>query len=190
MTNNNKRIALVTGGMGGIGTAISQRLYRDGFIVVVGCSTQSTRKEAWLEQQRQEGYEFHCMTSDITDWNDTVRAFAQVREEVGQIDVLVNNAGITRDTTFKRMTPEDWNAVISTNLNGLFNTSGRHPYDPRVSGSPDASQLRAGEGGPLPWAARRRLHPALHGRPRRPRRGPHAVRPSPDRALLRRGPAP
>jgi len=123
MTNNNKRIALVTGGMGGIGTAISQRLYRDGYIVVVGCSTQSTRKEAWLEQQRQEGYEFHCMTSDITDWNDTVRAFAQVREEVGQIDILVNNAGITRDTTFKRMTPEDWNAVISTNLNGLFNTS-------------------------------------------------------------------
>ncbi|MNC29033.1 Acetoacetyl-CoA reductase [compost metagenome] len=55
--------------------------------------------------------------------NVTVRAFAQVREEVGQIDILVNNAGITRDTTFKRMTPEDWNAVISTNLNGLFNTS-------------------------------------------------------------------
>ncbi|MDA7088435.1 acetoacetyl-CoA reductase [Pseudomonas sp. SA3-5] len=118
-----KRIALVTGGMGGIGTAISRRLYRDGFIVVVGCSAQSTRKEAWLEQQRQEGFEFHCVTGDITVWDDTVRAFAEVREQVGAVDVLVNNAGITRDTTFKRMTPDDWNAVIATNLNGLFNTS-------------------------------------------------------------------
>jgi len=120
---NNKRIALVTGGMGGIGTAISRRLQRDGFIVVVGCSTQSTRQAAWLEQQGRDGYEFHCMSCDITDWDDTCRAFAQVREEVGQIDVLVNNAGITRDSTFKRMTPADWNAVIATNLNGLFNTS-------------------------------------------------------------------
>ncbi|MBV2131985.1 acetoacetyl-CoA reductase [Pseudomonas sp. MAP12] len=119
----NKRIALVTGGMGGIGTAISRRLARDGFVVVVGCSPQSTRKDAWLEQQQQDGFEFHCMSSDITDWDDTVRAFAKVREEVGQIDVLVNNAGITRDTTFKKMTPQDWSAVISTNLNGLFNTT-------------------------------------------------------------------
>ncbi|WP_407692976.1 acetoacetyl-CoA reductase [Pseudomonas paeninsulae] len=118
-----KRIALVTGGMGGIGTAISRRLYRDGFIVVVGCSAQSTRKEAWLEQQRQEGFEFHCVTGNITDWDDTVRAFTEVREQVGPVDVLVNNAGITRDTTFKKMTPDDWNAVIATNLNGLFNTS-------------------------------------------------------------------
>ncbi|HEY8331181.1 MAG TPA: beta-ketoacyl-ACP reductase [Pseudomonas sp.] len=119
----NKRIALVTGGMGGIGTAISRRLAREGFVVVVGCSPQSTRKDAWLKQQQQDGFEFHCMTSDITDWDDTVRAFAKVREEVGQIDVLVNNAGITRDTTFKKMTPQDWSAVISTNLNGLFNTT-------------------------------------------------------------------
>ena len=131
MTNNNKRIALVTGGMGGIGTAISRRLYRDGFIVVVGCSAQSTRKDAWLEQQHQDGFEFHSLISDITDWDDTVRAFAKVREEVGAIDVLVNNAGITRDTTFKKMTPQDWSAVISTNLNGLFNTT-KQVIDPML----------------------------------------------------------
>jgi len=131
MTNKNKRIALVTGGMGGIGTAISRRLYRDGFVVVVGCSPQSTRKDAWLEQQQQDGFEFHCLTCDITDWDDTVRAFDKVREDVGQIDVLVNNAGITRDTTFKKMTPQDWSAVISTNLNGLFNTT-KQVVDPMV----------------------------------------------------------
>ncbi len=123
MTDNNKRIALVTGGMGGIGTEISRRLHRDGFIVVVGCSPQSTRKDAWLAQQQQEGFEFHVMTCDITDWDDTARAFAQVQADVGNIDVLVNNAGITRDTSFRKMTPQDWSAVLSTNLDGLFNTT-------------------------------------------------------------------
>jgi acetoacetyl-CoA reductase len=127
----NKRVALVTGGMGGIGTAISRRLSRDGFIVVVGCSSQSTRKEAWLEQQLRDGFEFHHVTGDVSDWNDTVRAFTQLREEVGHIDVLVNNAGITRDSTFRRMTPEDWTAVISTNLNSLFNTT-KQVIDPMI----------------------------------------------------------
>lgn len=127
----NKRVALVTGGMGGIGTAISRRLARDGFIVVVGCSSQSTRKEAWLEQQLRDGFEFHHVTGDVANWNDTVQAFHQVREEVGQIDVLVNNAGITRDSTFRKMTPEDWTAVISTNLNSLFNTT-KQVIDPML----------------------------------------------------------
>lgn len=125
------RIALVTGGMGGIGTAISRRLSQDGFIVVVGCSAQSTRKDAWLKQQLLDGFEFHCIDGDVADWNDTVRAFAKVREEVGNIDVLVNNAGITRDSTFRRMSPEDWNAVITTNLNSLFNTT-KQVIDPMV----------------------------------------------------------
>lgn len=126
-----KRVALVTGGMGGIGTAISRRLSRDGFIVVVGCSSQSTRKDAWLKQQMHDGFEFHHVTGDIADWNDTVRAFTKVREEVGPIDVLVNNAGITRDSTFRKMSPEDWSAVISTNLNSLFNTT-KQVIDPMV----------------------------------------------------------
>ncbi|MCY1409343.1 Acetoacetyl-CoA reductase [compost metagenome] len=127
----NKRVALVTGGMGGIGTAISRRLSRDGFIVVVGCSAQSTRKEAWLEQQLRDGFEFHHVTGDVSNWDDTVQAFNQVREKVGHIDILVNNAGITRDSTFRKMTPEDWTAVISTNLNSLFNTT-KQVIDPMV----------------------------------------------------------
>ena len=123
MTNNNKRIALVTGGMGGIGTAISRRLHRDGFIVVVGCSAQSTRKDAWLEQQRQEGFEFHSMACDITDWDDVARAFAEVRAEIGQIDVLVNNAGITQDARLQKMTLEQFDRVIDVNLRGVFHCS-------------------------------------------------------------------
>lgn len=117
--------------MGGIGTAISRRLSRDGFIVVVGCSSQSTRKEAWLKQQQRDGFEFHHVTCDVSDWNDTAREFSRVREEIGEIDVLVNNAGITRDAVFRKMLPEDWTTVISTNLNSLFNTT-KQVIDPML----------------------------------------------------------
>ncbi|WP_372876852.1 acetoacetyl-CoA reductase [Pseudomonas sp.] len=118
-----KRIAMVTGGMGGIGTAISQRLHQNGFTVVVGCSPNSSRKDAWLASQLEAGYHFECVDTDITDWESTRKAFELVRENFGPVAVLVNNAGITRDASFRKLTPEDWNAVIGTNLSGLFNTT-------------------------------------------------------------------
>ncbi len=121
--SNDKRIALVTGGMGGIGTAISRRMHDDGFTVVVGCSVGSSRKDAWLAQQAAEGYTFQVIECDVADWESTSKAFEKLQSEIGSIDILVNNAGITRDGTFRRMTPENWNAVINTNLNSLFNTS-------------------------------------------------------------------
>ncbi|WP_313303668.1 acetoacetyl-CoA reductase [Stutzerimonas balearica] len=117
------RIALVTGGMGGIGTAISQRLHEAGFTVVVTCTPGSGRKNAWIAQQFEAGYLFHCVDLDITDWEATRQSFALIRENIGPIDVLVNNAGITRDATFRKLTPENWKAVIDTNLTGLFNTT-------------------------------------------------------------------
>lgn len=122
-SNNPARIALVTGGMGGIGAAISRRLYLDGFIVVVGCSPCSRRKASWISEQFDAGFHFHCIDCDITDWDSTRQAFEMVRETVGSIDVLVNNAGITRDGTFRKMSLESWRAVIDTNLTGLFNTT-------------------------------------------------------------------
>ncbi|WP_166362138.1 acetoacetyl-CoA reductase [Pseudomonas akapageensis] len=117
------RIAVVTGGMGGIGTAISQRLYKDGFKVVVVCSANSSRKNDWLVLQQEAGYQFECVETDITDWESTRQTFELVREHFGPIDVLVNNAGITRDASFRKLTPQDWNTVIGTNLTGLFNTT-------------------------------------------------------------------
>jgi acetoacetyl-CoA reductase len=117
------RIALVTGGMGGIGTAISQRLYKEGFKVIVGCSSDSARKNDWIAAQLAAGYQFECIYGDITDWESTRKAFEMAREQFGPIDVLVNNAGITRDASFRKLTPEDWNAVIGTNLSGVFNTT-------------------------------------------------------------------
>ncbi|AMM23117.1 acetoacetyl-CoA reductase [Variovorax sp. PAMC 28711] len=117
-----KKVAYVTGGMGGIGTAICQRLHKDGFTVIAGCGP--TRDHAkWLAEQKAEGYEFFASVGNVGDWNSTVDAFSKAKAEHGSIDVLVNNAGITRDRMFIKMTPEDWSAVIETNLNSMFNVT-------------------------------------------------------------------
>jgi acetoacetyl-CoA reductase len=117
------RIAYVTGGMGGIGTAICQRLHKENFTVIAGCGPNSARKARWLEEQKALGYTFVASEGNVADWESTVKAFDKVRKEVGEIDVLVNNAGITRDTVFRKMTHEDWTAVIDTNLTSLFNVT-------------------------------------------------------------------
>ena len=117
-----KKVAYVTGGMGGIGTAICQRLHKDGFTVIAGCGP--TRDHAkWLGEQKAEGYEFFASVGNVGDWASTVEAFAETKAQHGAIDVLVNNAGITRDRMFLKMTPEDWSAVIETNLNSMFNVT-------------------------------------------------------------------
>lgn len=118
-----KRIAYVTGGMGGIGTSISKRLCQEGFTVIAGCGPNSMRKETWLKTMRDQGYDVHASEGNVSDWDSTTAAFEKVRAEVGEIDVLVNNAGITRDVQFKKMTREDWDSVINTNLNSLFNVT-------------------------------------------------------------------
>ena len=118
-----QKIAYVTGGMGGIGTAICQRLAKDGFKVIAGCGPNSPRKDRWIAEQKALGFEFIASEGNVGDWNSTVAAFNLVKSEVGTVDVLVNNAGITRDTVFRKMTPEDWKAVIDTNLNSLFNVT-------------------------------------------------------------------
>ncbi len=117
-----KKVAYVTGGMGGIGTAICQRLAKDGFTVVAGCGP--TRDHAkWLAEQAALGYAFHASVGNVGDWDSTVDAFAKVKNEIGPVAVLVNNAGITRDGQFRKMNKADWDAVISTNLNSMFNVT-------------------------------------------------------------------
>lgn len=117
-----KKLAYVTGGMGGIGTALCRRLHRDGFRVVAGC--RPTRDHAaWLAAQAAAGFEFGVSVGDVADWDSMVAAFTEVRTLYGDVDVLVNNAGITRDGVFRKMRHEDWKAVIDTNLTGLFNVT-------------------------------------------------------------------
>ncbi|TLZ02176.1 MAG: acetoacetyl-CoA reductase, partial [Gammaproteobacteria bacterium] len=117
------RIAYVTGGMGGIGTAICRRLCKEGHTVIAGCGPGSERKERWLREMRSQGFNIHASEGNVSEWDSTKRAFEQARAEVGEIDILVNNAGITRDGTFQKMTNEAWHAVIETNLNSLFHVT-------------------------------------------------------------------
>lgn len=114
------KVAYVTGGMGGIGTAICQQLARDGIRVVAGCGPNSPRKDKWLTEQKALGFDFVASEGNVSDWDSTKAAFDKVKAEVGEIDVLVNNAGITKDGVFRKMSVEDWMAVIDTNLNSLF----------------------------------------------------------------------
>jgi len=115
-----RKTAYVTGGMGGIGTSLCQRLHHDGFTVIAGCGPSRDHAK-WLGEQAALGYSFYASMGNVGDWDSTVAAFAKVRAEHGPIDVLVNNAGITRDATLHRMKPEQWTQVINTNLNSLFN---------------------------------------------------------------------
>lgn len=117
-----QRTAYVTGGMGGIGTAICRKLADAGYTVIAGCGP--TRDAAkWLAEQAADGYTFHASVGNVSDWESTVKAFEEATAAYGPIDILVNNAGITRDGLFRRMSKADWDAVIDTNLNSLFNVT-------------------------------------------------------------------
>ena len=117
-----KKVAYVTGGMGGIGTSMCQRLHSDGFTVVAGCGPTRDFKK-WIDEQAALGYTFHTSVGNVSDWDSTVAAFKLVKADHGPISVLVNNAGITRDGMFRKMSRDDWAAVIDTNLNSLFNVT-------------------------------------------------------------------
>jgi acetoacetyl-CoA reductase len=118
-----QRIAFVSGGMGGIGTAVCRRLSRNGVKVVAGCLPGYDRKDDWLARMRGEGMQVYAAEGDVDDYESCTDMFCQIGSVVGPVDILVNNAGITRDSVFKRMSPDDWYAVINTNLNSVFNVT-------------------------------------------------------------------
>lgn len=118
------RIALVTGGIGGIGTAICSRLVKDGCTVVANCHPSELEiAEAWKKERAAEGMTIPVIAADVSSYEDSARLVQEVAETVGPIDILVNCAGITRDKTFKKMEAAHWNAVISVNLNSVFNVT-------------------------------------------------------------------
>jgi acetoacetyl-CoA reductase len=118
----NQKVAYVTGGMGGIGTAICQRLAKAGFKVIAGCGPTRDHQK-WIDEQAALGYTFYASVGNVGEWDSTVEAFTKAKAEHGPIDVLVNNAGITRDRMFLKMSKEDWDAVITTNLTSMFNVT-------------------------------------------------------------------
>jgi len=118
-----KRVVFVTGGMGGIGSAICRRLAAAGHTIVAGCLPDYDRKEEWLGAMRKDGWRVHAAEGNVGDYESCSQMFYNVRAVVGNVDILVNNAGITRDAIFKRMTEHGWNEVINTNLNSVFNVT-------------------------------------------------------------------
>ncbi len=120
MDNSNKRVALVTGATGGLGTAMCQKLHSDGYRVVANYRNPEKAK-VWKEKLSGEGYDIDMFQGDVCDFESTKNMVDEIKEKVGVIDILVNNAGITRDKPFHKMSKEDWDAVISTNLTSVFN---------------------------------------------------------------------
>ena len=110
------RVALVTGGSRGIGAAISKALMAEGYQVAASYAGNDAAAQAFTE-----GTGIKTFKWNVADYEACRAGVAQVEAEVGPIDVLVNNAGITRDAPFHRMTPQQWHEVIDTNLTGLFN---------------------------------------------------------------------
>lgn len=112
------RVALVTGGTRGIGHAISVALKNNGYRVAANYAGNDTAAQAFQVETGIPVYKF-----DVGNFDACEKAIAQIQKDVGPVDVLVNNAGITRDTMFHKMTKQQWDEVIGTNLNSLFNVT-------------------------------------------------------------------
>jgi acetoacetyl-CoA reductase len=115
------RIALITGGMGGLGEAICMKMAALGYQVVTTHSPGNTKAGEWLAAMEQQGYKFRAYPCDVADYDSAQECVAKIVKDMGPIDVLVNNAGITRDMTFKKMDKTNWDAVMKTNLDSIFN---------------------------------------------------------------------
>ena len=116
-----QRLALITGGMGGLGETVAVKMADASFKVAVTYSPGNRRYEQWLRDMKDRGYGFHAYLCDVADFDSCTRCMQSVVSELGPVDILVNNAGITRDVTFRKMTRADWDAVLRTNLDSVFN---------------------------------------------------------------------
>ena len=114
------RLAVVTGGVGGLGEAICRRLADDKFTVVALHQPGNGTVRDWLATHKANGYDFGSQEVDVSNFESCAQAMASVRERHGPVSVLVNNAGITRDASFRKMTLDDWNSVMHTNLDSVF----------------------------------------------------------------------
>jgi len=128
-----KYIALVTGATGGLGTHICKRLADDDYIVCANYRSQG-KADDWNEKMKSEGYTFHLYKADVADYNEVEAMVQAIQNDHGTIDVLVNNAGITRDGAFKKMSHQQWADVIAANLTSVFNCS-RHVINPMLNQS-------------------------------------------------------
>jgi acetoacetyl-CoA reductase len=117
------RVALVTGGMGGIGEAIAKALYDAGCTVLVTHSPHNDHVDTWLLDQVTQGYHFKAYAVDVADFLSCERMAAEIAKDGHMVDILVNNAGITRDAKFLKMSREEWEIVMHTDLDSMYNVT-------------------------------------------------------------------
>lgn len=117
-----QRVVLVTGGTGGIGSAICQRLARQGHVVATTYRNEE-KARAWQEEMKKQGFTFHLYKCDVASFEECQKTVKAVVQELGPIQILVNNAGVTRDSTLRKMTVDQWRDVISSDLDSVFNVT-------------------------------------------------------------------
>jgi acetoacetyl-CoA reductase len=118
-----KRLALITGGMGGLGETISTKMADAGYRVAVTYSPANKRADQWRATMKERGYDFHAFACDVANYDSCKTCVERITADLGPVDILVNNAGITRDMTFRKMAKADWDAVLRTNLDSVFNVT-------------------------------------------------------------------
>jgi len=129
MSSNQKRVAIVTGGNGGLGSAMCRSLCEQGRRVVAAYyPAEENQAKAFQKKMAEEGFEVAIYPVNVADFESCKAMVEAVERDLGPVEILVNNAGITRDAVFKKMTPDQWNAVIHTNLDSVFNMS-RQVFD-------------------------------------------------------------
>ncbi len=117
-----KKIAVVTGGTGGLGTAACRALCQQGRrVVATYFDGDQENAAAWQQNMQEQSFEVAVYPVNISDFASCQELIARITADIGPVDILVNNAGITRDSTLKKMSVDQWQAVINTDLNGVFN---------------------------------------------------------------------
>ena len=120
---SDRKVALVTGGSRGIGRGCALELARAGYDIAINFAGNEEAANKTVEDIKALGVDAEAFKFDVSDKDAADNGVAKVLERFGRIDVLVNNAGITRDGLFMRMSADNWNAVINTNLSSAFNVS-------------------------------------------------------------------
>ncbi|MGR9106677.1 MAG: acetoacetyl-CoA reductase [Gammaproteobacteria bacterium] len=124
MSNLNQKVALVTGGIGGIGSEICRALIEQGRKVYAAHLLSESEKAAeWKKEMAVSGYEVNILPVDVSSFDSCAEMVKKIEAEAGPVAILVNCAGITRDTTLRKMDPDFWRSVIDVNLNSVYNVT-------------------------------------------------------------------
>lgn len=128
--SENRKVVLITGATGGLGTAMCKKMHDDGYTVIANYRNEEKARE-WQKHLHSEGYNIGIYYADVADFDSCGKMIEKIASDVGDVDILVNNAGITKDGAFRKMSVENWKAVLSTNLDSVFNCT-RHVINPMI----------------------------------------------------------